>query len=46
MTLKTFEPNENKTIHKILISAEGAEQALINRAYFDAILCLSDLMTS
>ena len=32
-----------KTIHKVLIAAEGADQALINRHYFDTIITLSDL---
>lgn len=37
-------PNpKNHTIHRVLISANGAEESLINRAYFDNILTLEDL---
>lgn len=38
--LEQFENKNKKTIHKVLISAEGADNALINRHYFDAILTL------
>lgn len=38
-------PNKsNKTLHKVLISAEGADNALQQRHYFDQVLTLDDLM--
>ncbi len=42
--LKQFKKTKNKTLHKVLISASGAEQALINRHYFDDIISLEELM--
>jgi uncharacterized protein len=36
--LSLFPNKGNKTIHKVLICAEGAEDALIKRAYFDDII--------
>ncbi len=37
-------PNkENKTIEKVLISANGASDSLISRAYFDRIITLDDI---
>jgi len=41
--LTRFPNRQNKTIHKVLISAEGADQALVDRAYFDNIISLDDL---
>jgi AAA+ ATPase superfamily predicted ATPase len=38
-------PNKgNKTIHKVLICSEGAEEALIKRAYFDDIITCAQLL--
>jgi hypothetical protein len=34
---------ENKTIEKVLISASGATDALLARAYFDRIITLEDI---
>jgi AAA+ ATPase superfamily predicted ATPase len=37
-------PNQaNKTIHKVLICNEAADDALVNRAYFDDIITLAQL---
>lgn len=35
---------KNKTVHKVLISASGADNALINHHYFDSILTLDDFI--
>jgi len=35
-----------KTIEKVLISASGATDALINRSYFDRIITLEDIFTA
>lgn len=40
--LSLFENKKNKTLHKVLISAEGANTNLINRHYFDNIITLED----
>ena len=41
----TLFPNKsNKTIHKVLVCNEGADLALLNRNYFDAIITLDDLI--
>lgn len=44
--LELFENKKNKTIQKILISADGAQQAVIDRHYFDRILTTDDLFKS
>lgn len=36
--------DKKKTLHKVLISASGAETALINRHYFDEIITLDQLL--
>lgn len=41
--LALFQQKKHYTLHRVLISAAGAEEALINRAYFDDILTLEDL---
>lgn len=41
--IELWGPPPRKTIHRVLISAEGADQGLVNRAYFDRVLCLGDL---
>lgn len=41
--LALFPNPKNMTLHKVLICNEGAEDALINRAYFDDIITLTDL---
>lgn len=43
--LKYFPNKKKKTIHKVLISAEGVTEALANRAYFDQIITLETLVT-
>lgn len=42
--LALFPNPKQYSIHKVLISAEGAEPALIDRHYFDTVLCLSDFL--
>jgi hypothetical protein len=42
--LALFPNKDNKTIHKVLICSEGADQALINRAYFDEIITRDQLL--
>ena len=37
---------KNKTIEKVLITASGATDALIARAYFDRIITLEDIFYS
>jgi AAA+ ATPase superfamily predicted ATPase len=44
--LERFDNKKNKTIHKVLITAEGADKALVNRHYFDVILTLDDLFSA
>ena len=41
--LRLMPGRENKTIEKILISANGASDSLIARAYFDRIITLDDI---
>lgn len=41
--LKAMPQRKSKTIEKVLISAEGATESLLNRAYFDYIITLEDL---
>ena len=41
--LERFNNKKNKTLHKVLISAAGADQALLNRHYFDDIITLDEL---
>lgn len=36
--------NKNKTLHKVLISASGADNALMNRHYFDDVIILEQLI--
>ena len=38
-------PSKGKTIQKVLITSEGAQENLINRAYFDKIITLKDLFS-
>ncbi len=42
--ISLFQNKSNKTIHKVLVCNEGADSALLNRNYFDAIITLDDLM--
>ena len=42
--LSLFPNKGNKTIHKVLICSEGAEEALIKRAYFDDIITCAQLL--
>jgi len=42
--LSLFPNKGNKTIHKVLICTEGAEEALIKRAYFDDIITCAQLL--
>ena len=42
--LSLFPNKGNKTIHKVLICSEGAEDALIKRAYFDDIITCAQLL--
>ena len=38
-------PNKKgKTMHRVLIGAEGAEESLVHAHYFDNIITLDDLM--
>ncbi len=41
--LSLFPNKTNKTIHKVLICSEGADKALIKRAYFDDIITCDEL---
>ncbi len=41
--LSLFPNKENKTLHKILITTEGATDALLGRGYFDRIILLPEL---
>ena len=34
---------KEKTLHKVLITTEGVDKALMNRSYFDQVITLSDL---
>lgn len=40
--LSLFDGKKNYSIHKVLITAEGADNAVINSGYFDEILSLDD----
>ena len=42
--LSLFPNEKNKTIHKVLICPEGADQALLNKGYFDHVITFDDLM--
>jgi uncharacterized protein len=42
--LSLFPNKGNKTIHKVLICSEGADDALIKRAYFDDIITCNQLL--
>jgi AAA+ ATPase superfamily predicted ATPase len=42
--LSLFPNKGNKTIHKVLICSEGAEDALIKRAYFDDIITCAQIL--
>lgn len=44
--LNTMPNRNNKTIEKVLITAQGATDGLRNRAYFDYIITLDDLITN
>lgn len=41
--LSLFPNPKNKTIHKVLICSEGADEALLKRAYFDEIITCAQL---
>lgn len=41
--LSLMPDRENKTIEKVLISANGASDSLLSRAYFDRIITLEDI---
>lgn len=43
--LELFPNKKNKTIQKVLISNNGAESSLANRAYFDSYISLEDLFS-
>ncbi len=42
--LSLFPNKEKKTIHKVLVCSEGADDALLNKAYFDDIITCSQLL--
>lgn len=42
--LALFPNKNNKTIHRVLICNEGADDALKNQSYFDAVITSTDLM--
>lgn len=42
--LSLFPNKKNKTIHKVLICPEGAEDSLLKASYFDDIVTFSELM--
>ncbi|HSC24666.1 MAG TPA: ATP-binding protein [Candidatus Babeliales bacterium] len=42
--LSLFPNKGNKTIHKVLICSEGAEEALLKRAYFDDIITCAQIL--
>ena len=44
--LALFPNPKQKTIQKVLITTEGAEQSLINRGYFDRIITLADIFAA
>ena len=44
--ISIFPNKKNKTIHKVLICSEGADDALLKRAYFDEIITCSQLLDS
>jgi hypothetical protein len=41
--LRLMPGRDNKTIEKVLISANGASDSLLSRAYFDRIITLEDI---
>lgn len=41
--LERLQNKKNKTIHQVLVTAAGADDALINRHYFDHIITLDDI---
>ncbi|KPA11950.1 phage related ATPase [Candidatus Magnetomorum sp. HK-1] len=41
--LNLFPNSPKKTIHKVLITANGAEESLINMGYFDRIISFKDI---
>lgn len=41
--LANFPNPKNKTLHKVLISSNGAERSVVNQGYFDKIITLDDL---
>ncbi len=42
--LEYFPNKKKKTIHKVLITTEGANEGLIRRSYFDQIITIDDLL--
>jgi hypothetical protein len=42
--LALFENKKNKTLHKVLITTEGADNSLIRRAYFDDVITIDQLI--
>ena len=42
--LDLFPNPSGKTIHKVLICNEGAEESLLNRSYFDEVITAQDLL--
>ena len=40
--IEQLKNKKNKTLQKVLISAGGADAALINRHYFDYVITLND----
>jgi len=42
--LSLFPNKENKTIHKVLICSEGADEALLKKSYFDDIITCAQLL--
>lgn len=43
--IERLNPSNKKTIHRVLICNEGAEEALIARHYFDKVITLEDLFS-
>jgi len=42
--LEYFPNKNNKTLHKVLITSEGADLSLIKKGYFDRIITLEEIM--
>ncbi|MDQ2993831.1 MAG: ATP-binding protein [Pseudomonadota bacterium] len=44
--VELFQNPQNKTIHRVLISASGADDSVKNQAYFDKIVTLQDIFNA